>query len=137
MNNSAGALRAAASSTMERIRERALSPYGRVTSIRTGCCEEIIPANTSSPLQIVRGVLSPVSAAVLNGAASDSKTPSRGTRPPGSTSIVRPGTTCAAGIATGFPSSKTFACSGRISTSARIFRRARSTARSCNASPIE
>ena len=130
MNNSTGAFRSLASCTMASIRASALSLNGLVTVSRTTRSVAIIPASTVSPLRMVRGRLSPVSAAVLKEACSFCIIPSRGTRSPAFISMVSPTLTFSGCIVSGRSSRMTVAVSGRTSSSALIFRCAFPTARS-------
>lgn len=93
MKSSAGALRSDASSTIFSMRATALSLSGRVTFIRATLSVAIMPASTSWPFSMVRGMLSPVSAAVLKAASPLVSMPSSGTRSPGLTSMISPGMT--------------------------------------------
>ena len=97
----------------------------------------IMPAITSSPFSIVRGIDSPVRAAVFSEAESDNSVPSSGTRSPAFTSITSPTATSAGCFSTVESSTTTRARVGLKATSARMLSLARSTARSCNASPIQ
>ena len=96
INNSVGAFRSVASSTIFSIRVSALSPCVRVTRRLAARSKAIMPAKTSPSMPTCRGMLSPVSAAVSKltrasrSPSGRSSTPSSGTRSPGSTSITSP-----------------------------------------------
>ena len=115
---------------MASMRETALWLSGRDTRRRTTLPVAIMPASTSLPSSIVRGTLSPVSAAVLNDASPPSSTPSSGTRSPGFTSMMSPGLTSAGALTTTDEPVTTDARSGRNSMRLLMLSRARSTAMS-------
>ena len=121
----------------KKMREEEFLPLqnGRFTCIRTACPCTIIPASTSSPSRIERGILSPVNAEVSNCTSASNKTPSKGTRPPGFTSIRSPTFTSFGDTFIYVPVRHTSVRSGRTSNKSLIFFEALFTARSCNLSP--
>ena len=115
----------------------ALSLAGREALMWTVPSLEIIPASTSLWASMTRGTLSPVSAAVSNVAALSSRWPSMGTRSPAFTSMVSPTLTCEGSTVTRSLPLTTTAWSGRKAMSDLMLPRARSTAWSCRASPMQ
>ena len=134
MKFSVGALRSVASSTIFSIRLMALSLAFRTTRSHTTLSVAIIPAMTSCPASINRGIDSPVSAAVLKVAEDPRRRPSRGTRSPGCTSIFAPISTFSG---RSLRPSGIRAKSGRKARRLLMLSRARSTALSCSPSPMQ
>src|SRR5574344_456015 len=138
INSSVGALRSEASCTIFKMREIALSPKGFDILMFTTLSETIIPARTSPPFFMERGTLSPVRAAVLNNAASETSVPSNGTRSPTLILITCPTTASFELIIFSSPLSPIIlAVSGRTSIRAVMLFFALFTALSWNTSPIE
>ena len=110
------------------MRDIALSLAGRLAMSVTVLSVAIIPASTSSPASITRGMLSPVSAAVSSADARPVRVPSTGTRSPGLTSTRSPTFTSAGSTGICSPWRTTTAWSGLKAMSDVILLRARPTA---------
>ena len=94
------------------------------------------PERISSPLFILRGTLSPVSATVSRLDVPSITTPSMGTFSPGRITIISPTFTISGATLNISPSRSTFAVSGRISIRCDMDLRLRPSATSSNISPI-
>ena len=112
INNSAGAFLAVASCTISRILDNLLSVNAVVTSTREVELRLIIPARITSPFDLESGLLSPVNAAVLKVASSESIFPSYASFSPGLNSMIAPIGTSGALVSVTSRPSTTFATSG-------------------------